>query len=484
MRARIFNIMQYERHPETGELLLDEEHIINTVERKGIKRYAYILHDKDVYSEADEEADETHVQGQIKPPHWHIVIQSNNAMEVSILAKRLGIAENFIDVPKGMDRGKFLDCVEYLTHEAEKQQMLGKHKYQDSEVKSNFNFRLEIQQREENKLKYGADLSLKSQLRADVLYHGKTLRQCMDEYPLMYMDDYEKLMKNRLQYITRIQELPSTRINYYITGRGGLGKGLISRALARSLYPQYENDEDIFFIVGSNGSALEGYDGQPVIIWDDKRAIDLLNVLGDRGNVFNVFDVHPVRQRQNIKYSSVCLNNEVNIVNSVQDYTEFLKGLAGSFSGKDGTYHNAEDEGQSYRRFPFIIPLHEQDFDLLLNKGFIENTSNFKEYITYTSVIGNMQKIRVACGANEKLAREIESRTVRPIVEKHTEVLSQFNLLEPNEDEVRKQFEDYGTVLKHPTYEEVGEFLKQLKEKDEGKDGFTSIGDIDITVPF
>ena len=66
------------------------------------------------------------------------------------------------------------------------------------------------------------------------------------------------------------------------------------------MYPQYENDEDIFFIVGSNGSALEGYDGQPVIIWDDKRAIDLLNVLGDRGNVFNVFDVHPVRQRQNI----------------------------------------------------------------------------------------------------------------------------------------------------------------------------------------
>ena len=473
MRARIFNVMQYVNHPETGEPLLSEETIIKTVNRKGIKKYAYILHDKDVYSAADEEFDETHIQGQTKPPHWHIVIQTNNAMELQVLAKRLGINENFIDVPKGMDKGKFLDCVEYLTHENEKQQKLGKHRYDDSEVKSNFNFRFELKKREEDRLKYGKDLSSRDAMRYDVMYGGKTLRECIDENELQYMDDFEKLQKMRMQFLMK-QDPPLTRINYYICAKGGVGKGLISRALARSLYPQYEHDEDIFFIVGGNGSTFEGYDGQPVIIWDDKRAVDLLNLLGGRGNVFNVFDTHPQRQRQNVKYSSINLCNEVNIVNSVQSYEEFLDGLAGSFTGKDGTFHESEDKSQSYRRFPIILPLHEQDFDMLLNKGFLENTKDFEEYIQYNNIRGNLQKIRVACGNNERLARELEAQTVRPVIAKHNELMSKVVSDVPDEEEIRQMFSDYGSIVKHPTFDEMNEYLQSIKEtkekaKEEGK---------------
>lgn len=483
MRARIFNIMQYVNHPETNEPLLSEETIIETVNRKGIKKYAYILHDKDVYSAADEEFDETHIQGQTKPPHWHIVIQTNNAMELQVLAKRLGIGENFIDVPKGMDKGKFLDCVEYLTHENEKQQKLGKHKYDDSEVKSNFNFRFELKKREEDRLKYGKDLSSRDAMRYDVMYGGKTLRECIDENELQYMDDFEKLQKMRMQFLMK-QDPPLTRINYYICARGGVGKGLISRALARSLYPQYEHDEDIFFIIGGNGSTFEGYDGQPVIIWDDKRAVDLLNLLGGRGNVFNVFDTHPQRQRQNVKYSSINLCNEVNIVNSVQSYEEFLDGLAGSFTGKDGTFHESEDKSQSYRRFPIILPLHEQDFDMLLNKGFLENTKDFEEYIQYNNIRGNLQKIRVACGNNERLARELEAQTVRPVIMKHNELMSKVVSDVPDEEEIRQMFSDYGSIVKHPTLNEMNEYLQSIKETKEKarEDGFE---DVDYSeVPF
>lgn len=483
MRARIFNIMQYVNHPETNEPLLSEETIIETVNRKGIKKYAYILHDKDVYSAADEEFDETHIQGQTKPPHWHIVIQTNNAMELQVLAKRLGIGENFIDVPKGMDKGKFLDCVEYLTHENEKQQKLGKHKYDDSEVKSNFNFRFELKKREEDRLKYGKDLSRRDAMRYDVMYGGKTLRECIDENELQYMDDFEKLQKMRMQFLMK-QDPPLTRINYYICARGGVGKGLISRALARSLYPQYEHDEDIFFLVGGNGSTFEGYDGQPVIIWDDKRAVDLLNLLGGRGNVFNVFDTHPQRQRQNVKYSSINLCNEVNIVNSVQSYEEFLDGLAGSFTGKDGTFHESEDKSQSYRRFPIILPLHEQDFDMLLNKGFLENTKDFEEYIQYNNIRGNLQKIRVACGNNERLARELEAQTVRPVIMKHNELMSKVVSDVPDEEEIRQMFSDYGSIVKHPTLNEMNEYLQSIKEtKEKAREyGFE---DVDYSeVPF
>lgn len=459
MKARIFNIMQYERHPESGELLLTEDTIKSALAHRSITKYAYVMHDKDVYSEADEADDPNHEQGQPKPRHWHIVIQCKNQVEIGVIAKWLGIAENFVDVPKGLGAGKFLDCVEYLTHESAKQQELGKHRYEDSEVIANFDFREALDKRNDNKAKYGKDLDEKQQMMYDVLYLGKTLRQCMRQDELLYMELFEKLQKLRLQYISH-QRPPKTRLNYYICGKGGVGKGLISRALARSMYPQYEDDEDIFFEVGAKGAPFEGYDGQPVIIWNDRRAFDLLQELNGRGNVFNVFDTHPTKQRQNVKFSSICLCNEVNIVNSVQDYVEFLEGLAGGYTDRNGEEHEAEDKGQSYRRFPFIIPLHKDDFDMLLNKGFIEETDKFEEYIEHKHLIGNMQRIHSICGQNEALAKELEAKTVQPVIAKHNEIMDKFNHETMDEDAIREMFKDYGTQRAEPVQTSLNDFMQ------------------------
>lgn len=445
-KARVFNIMQYEKHPITGEILLTEDTIKVALAHRTIKQWAYVMHDKDVYSEADEADDATHVAGTPKPRHWHIVLNCTQQVEIGTIAKWFGIPENFVDIPKGNGAGKFLDCVEYLTHESVKQQELGKHRYDDSEIQASkgFNWREKLDKRNENKVKYGKDLDDKSQFLYDVMYLGKTLKQCIEEDKLMYMDNMDKLKKARMDYISR-QNPPTTRINYYVQGRGGLGKGMICRAIARSLFPQYTDDEDIFFEVGAKGAAFEGYDGQPVIIWNDRRAIDLLQELNGRGNVFNVFDTHPTKQKQNIKYGSVNLCNLVNIVNSVQPYVEFLDGLAGEYKDKDGNLQEVEDKGQSYRRFPFMIVLHEDDYDMLLNKGFIENTRDFEEYIEYTNIRGNMQRIAERCGANKELAKKIEGQVVRPIVDKHNEVMEQMEHEQVDEDAILKEFADYGT---------------------------------------
>lgn len=34
-------------------------------------------------------------------------------------------------------------------------------------------------------------------------------------------------------------------------------------------------------------------------------------------------------------------------------------------------------KSQSYRRFPFIIPIYEEDFSLLVNCGFLNDDKNF-----------------------------------------------------------------------------------------------------------
>lgn len=423
-KARIFNIMQYERHPETDEPLLDEVTIVEALAHRSIKRWAYIMHDKDVYSASDEEDNPEHAQGEVKPRHWHIVLQCQGAIEIGVIARWFGIAENFIDIPKGRANGKFTDCIEYLTHETEKQQRLGKYRYPDAEVKANFDFRDLIVQKYENMVKYGADLNVDEQIMYDVMYNGMTLREAEKKDRLIYMRNLDKLCKYRLEYIKSMAP-PSHRINYYLYGKGGVGKDLMSRALARALFPQYEDDEDIFFVVGSGNVTFEGYDGQPVLIWSDRRAGGLIKALGGRENLFNVFETHPTKQRQNIKYGSINLCNVINIVNGQESYSDFLDGIAGEYQDRDGNIHEAEDKNQGYRRFPFIIPLHDTDFDLMINKGYVDNDRElFQEYYQYMGIIGNMQKIVMACGGENDLSRRVSSKVIKPIVDKHTEIVS------------------------------------------------------------
>lgn len=44
---KVFNIMQYCKHPITGEVLITEEQIKSLFDRRTIKLLAYILHDEE-----------------------------------------------------------------------------------------------------------------------------------------------------------------------------------------------------------------------------------------------------------------------------------------------------------------------------------------------------------------------------------------------------------------------------------------------------
>lgn len=468
--ARCFEIVQYEYAPGTNENLnFNESNILSALEHKTIKDWAYVCHDKDVYTEEEELLSKgLHIAGTPRNAHWHCVCKSERALELDMIARWFGVPINCIQIGRG--RGAFEEKVKYLTHEDEKQQEKGKHLYSDEEIHANFDFREMIKKIEADKIKYGERLSARDRFRYEVLYNGMTLKQCENADRINYMKDLDKLKKLRLEYITK-QKPPTSRINYYVSGSGGIGKGLICRAIARSLFPQYEDDDDIFFNIGASGVAFDGYDGQPVLIWNDCRAVELLKMLGGRGNVFNVFDTHPVRQRQTVKFGSVNLCNVVNIVNSVDSYTQFLDGLAGEYTTKDGVLHKSEDKNQSYRRFPMVIPLHEEDFDLYLNKGFVENTTKFQEYIEYKGIRGNMQRIAAKCGANEQLAKQLQSKAVKPITDRHQEVL-EAAMRDVDEAAILAEFADVGTItgISHDD---------EIKEKD-----FIEVDPEQLEIPF
>lgn len=425
-RYRMFTFMQYLKHPETGEELYSEDKVVKALEKKSIKEWAYAIHDKDPRSSQEFEAycnkhgePPTWNVGDPKPAHIQGVIRVSPAQTVETIAKWFDLPPQFIEIKSG--RNAFLDCVQYLTHETEKQQALGKHHYDDSEIKASFDFRRKLVEREEMRLRYGRELSEKDRLRYEVMYNGMTIRQVIEQNPIAYQNDFANLDKMRAKYISKTAPMPKMRINYYIYAEdekagSGIGKGLLSKALARSMYPHLTEDDEIFFEVGSQGALFEGYDGQPVLIWNDRRGGQLLKELGSVGNVYNVFDTTPTSQKQNVKYSSTKLINEVNIVNSVQSFKDFIDGISGAEFGL-----TTEDQNQARRRFPVIIPMRVEDFDILINKGFMNDTKEFDQYIQYGTIKGNMQRIQIRGAGQEDVIKTAEKTLLNPVVEKHNE---------------------------------------------------------------
>lgn len=446
-RFRQFTIMQYEKNPRTGEdLHFDESNILHAMQYKSITYCTYIRHDKDIKTEFVNGHDGTPV-GSPVPPHWHVCIKCNESIEISKIAEWFNVPENFVEHVSGANA--YIECVEYLTHEHPVQQDAGKHLYADSEVKSNHDWRSELELYKIRRMKKNSSkLNTKEYYRNEVLFHGMTLRQVIDENQDIYRSDYPMLEKNRLHYLANFAPLPAVRVNYYVCGDGGVGKGLLCKAIARSLFPETKYDDDVYFEVGGRNATFEGYDGQPVIIWNDFRAINLLDSLGGRDGVFNAFDSHPTNAKHNVKYGSVRLTNCVNIINSPDPVFKFLDELAGEYKDKNGVLHKSEDKGQSYRRFPILIPVHESDFDIMLNKGILDGTKAFSQYVANEHFRCDMQRLHTKLSCRPDMLRIVEAETVKPILEAHElmktklsgEVISEDDDL----DEILEEFKDYG----------------------------------------
>ncbi len=115
------------------------------------------------------------------------------------------------------------------------------------------------------------------------------------------------------------------------------------------------------------------YDGQPVIIWNDRRGSTTRRV-GGVGNVITVLDTTPTKSRAgNIKYSSIKLiNAEVNIVNSVQPFTDLSMVIAVRILGLQRKTKTKHADALS-----IIIPMRFEDFDILINKVHLNDTREF-----------------------------------------------------------------------------------------------------------
>ncbi len=365
VRARVYEVVQYEINPETGESLnFNESNIVNAIGNWGasLENWAYVRHDKDKYVDSDHIPTNSKL-GDDRPAHWHVLLKFTNQIEFSTIAKAFGVPENMVE--KKVGQGAFLDCLYYLTHEDDKQRLLGKYVYDRDEIKMMNDETARqmwelVDVREERRAK-----KLSKGESCDVflekLSKGKmTLKQVYNTDSAVYAEN-ETLFKRARRSFLKYAPTPLVRSNYHISGLGGSGKTVIAKAMARAMFPDKPDDE-IFFVVGDGRVAFDNYDGQPVIIWDDFRANELLNSF-DRGSVWKLFAINPDRVSVHVKNGETTLVHTINIVTSVEPFQKFIEGLVKEFK-KNGNTLAAEDVGQAYRRFPLFIEVTPTNFQL------------------------------------------------------------------------------------------------------------------------
>lgn len=467
---KVFNIMQYCKHPITGEVLITEEQIKSLFERRTIKSLAYILHDEEDFNEEDEENDlnrckkeyeklseeekkETSLEeyvkknhwkkaGDKKPPHFHVVFRTDRNTDLETVADWLGIPVQYVDgarYRKGERDGQltFVDLLRYLTHESEKEQAKGKHRYSDENVIANFDWRKMIEEADVRAEKYG-NISPKKFYRDKVLNEGMTIAEVKADNLEAYNEDWVFLKKCRNEYLSNTAPMPDFRINIYLDGAGGIGKNTASKAIAHALFPDMEKS---YFEVGGENTSFEGYDGEPVIIWNDFRSADMVQRFG-RGELFDILDPHPTDARHNIKYGSVRLTNPINIINGIEPYDKFMDGLSGEYADKRGFIHKCEDKSQVNRRIPIILCLRESDYDLLFNKGVFNGTREFNQYIRYNGLVGSFARVsqRLSGEAKEVVLIDMTKPVVDGVVKLKENEIKKIE----NVEDIPDEFKNYG----------------------------------------
>lgn len=432
IKGRIFTITTDCVHPDTGEVLLTVETIEKRVAKSSVEYYAWVLHDKDCFTESDVEGNPRAVLGEHKPDHFHIVVQLKNQASVGQVARGYKLHPGCVRKKEG--QGTFLDCIEYLTHEHEKQQRLGKHLYGDEEIHSNFDWRTAVDERVAARKQgfHSGSAAKKMQIRLAVMNGEMTLKQVREDEPGVYVQDLEKLQK--LQQDFRLhQPAPRYRTNYFIGGmkgderKGRTGKTQLAKLFARSLFRDLDADE-CYYVATDPRVPLQNYKGQPVIIWDDYNALDLMEALGGRSGVWQVFDDHPSAGDVNIKYGATRLVHTVNIITKTTPYAQFLDGLAGEYTDKSGKHHKAEDRNQSWGRFPVVFEVTIDSIEMLLNRGFVDDTDDFLAYQKVARMRASMRQVCAALDSiqddaeREAAAYQIGDVLLRPMLDQHAKL--------------------------------------------------------------
>lgn len=237
------------------------------------KKYALIVHDKDVNE-----------QGEPAEDHVHVMMSFENARSINSIAKELGDKPQYIK----MWKGKAENGYSYLIHAT--RDSISKHQYQLSEVKANFNYREEMKRIAEEVEQSRQKVNIR--LLLDSLYHGEISKEDLEkkltgsQYGNMKRqieDVWNKSLQFQAAKWREEMKKSGKQVEaIWISGKAGTGKTSLAKEYAEKLKRPY-------FITGSSKDIFQNYSGEHTMIIDEFRADmikypDLLRILDPFGS--------------------------------------------------------------------------------------------------------------------------------------------------------------------------------------------------------
>lgn len=412
-RAKVWEI-QTQLYDTYGNPYIDLQRMHDFLEeqhRQGdIVDYAYCIHNRDVYTEADEKKAEAEIKGgsqrkavkagEPKPEHIHIELRLKDAKTATALTKWLQCPLQWVVFVNVNDEGEpasFDDKAAYLCHERQPD----KTPYDYSEIVCTFDyadFMKRYIERQKRKRKGKASKAFRDEHINKIAAGEESVREFIDTFGYAtYEDNKRKYDNAEMHYLRTSYQGAGIRLTMLITGPSTLGKTPLAEMYACSLFPDIPNARDVYFITGQDGAELQGYRGQPVIIWDDYRAIDFITGFSRKVLFNSLFALHPKPTDFNIKYGSVVLRHTVNIVTCIDDLDTFTRELAGEYTDKMGQFHKSEERQilQVYKRIWGLSEVTEDEIRLMFNMGYYTpgSMTAYRQFETFAVIQNNMRAL-------------------------------------------------------------------------------------------
>ena len=478
--ARVHHLTMFV-YDKQGNLATPESRIIECLQKHagGYASYAYALHDKDVYDaqtkfEYEEKNKKTYIErykllaiaagvaedettetgymhsaaidahahayaddqfpqieaGQLKPPHWHLILTFTHNRYVDEVARWFDLEPNWNESKTG--RGAAESAWTYLVHGHHP----NKYQYDPGDVRASFDYKVDLEQRIEKEIRherYAIDAYDLNDILEEVSIKGLSLREAQERVTIAVYLRNKTLFENaRKEYVLRYAPMPLFREVFYVEsegidadhGKGGLGKTVCSKAFAKQLAREFGADiskhisdlQEYIYTAGDAKVFLQEYDAQPILLIDEINGADFKRALKGVNGVKSLLDPFPERKSMDKKHGSVVCTAKYIIINGIQSFEAFKRDLASEMF-IDGIMQQSEMpvKEQFDRRFwGNIRIINSSEIEFWANRGLFENTPEKGIMEMISRVRANFHQIALAT-TGEARAR-IEGQVLQPML--------------------------------------------------------------------
>lgn len=334
--------LEYSQQLEHLKVSLDEmEKIID--KHRTIKEWAYIIHDKDVYTQTDEKKNPEHKEGTPKKPHIHLYLNFGKGG-----ASFDDVARWFKDKPQYVDKvhGRKADILLYLTH----QNAPEKYQYKDDEVVSNFDLKQEIakDQKLHSLIEQTEDI-VYTFMRGEITYSQankkieETKKICDDkklaDVIFNTTERVEKIWKQQCKMSTKGKR--NMKI-IFIHGDSGSGKSTYAELYAKMLCEKKGYRD--FSRSSASNDIMQDYMGEDIFILDDYRDVDEMTGKAESlSDTLKMLDPHYASSSKS-RYTNKTFMGKLIIITSTKDPLLWFEGTK-------------EQRWQFFRRISLLIDI-------------------------------------------------------------------------------------------------------------------------------